>query len=78
MASPDRNGGALAAVRLTEVPITVRRRVGRRLLERAILEQGPFAVGFAAELHRAVEEPSERVYWVPREEAERVLGSGAV
>lgn len=72
--TPDRTGGALMGVRLTEVPIVIRRRYGRVLLERAIRELGPFGLDFAAELHRAVEEPSERVYWVPREEADRVLG----
>ena len=72
--TPDLNGGRLIGVRLAEVPIVVRRRHGRVLLERAIRELGPFGLDFAAELHRAVEEPSDRVYWVPREEAERVLG----
>jgi hypothetical protein len=74
MATPDLNGGALAAVRLTEVPIVIRRRHGRILLEKAIRELGPFGLDFAAELHKAVEEPSDTVYWVPREEAQRVLG----
>jgi hypothetical protein len=75
MATPDRNnGGALAGVRLTEVPIVIRRRVGRALLERAIKEFGPFGLEFAAELHRAVEEPSDRVYWVSPDAKERVLG----
>lgn len=74
MAKPDLNGGALAGVRLTDVKIEIRRRYGRILLDRAIKEMGPFAIDFASELHRAVEEPSDRVYWVPREEAERVCG----
>lgn len=73
MLTPD-TGGALAGIRLTEVPIVIRRRYGRILLERAIRELGPFGLDFAAELHRAVEDPSDRVYWVPREEADRVLG----
>lgn len=76
MATPDRmNGGALAEVRLTAVDIKVRRRYGRVLLERAIKSMDPLsAVQFAAELHRAVEAPSERVYWVAKEEADRVFG----
>lgn len=60
-------------VRLTDIDIQVRRRFGRGLLERAIRELGPFGLEFAAELHKAVEEPSDRVYWVSREAAERVL-----
>lgn len=72
--TPDRTGGAIMGVRLTEVPITTRRRHGRILLERAIRELGPFGLDFAAELHKAVEEPSDRLYWVSQEEAERVLG----
>lgn len=68
-----RQGGAVAGVRLTDIDIAVRRRVGRVLLERAIRELGPFGLEFAAELHKAVEEPSTRVYWVSREAADRVL-----
>lgn len=73
MTTPDRNGGAVAGVRLTDIDIAVRRRYGRVLLERAIRELGPFGLDFAAELHRAVEEPSDRVYWVSRDAAERVM-----
>ena len=73
MRRPTVTGGAMTGIRLTEVPLTVRRRYGRILLDRAIRDLGPFGLAFAAELHRAVEEPSDRVYWVPREEAERVL-----
>ena len=75
MPRPTVTGGALAGIRLTEVPIVIRRRYGRILLDRAIKEFGPFGLDFAVELHRAVEEPSDRVYWVPREEADRVLGA---
>jgi hypothetical protein len=74
MAMPDRNGG-LAAVRLTDVPIKKRRMYGRYVLDAAIKAMNPIAaVEFAAELHRAVEEPSDTIYWVPREEALRVCG----
>lgn len=77
MAKPDRmNGGALAGVRLTDVDIKKRRFYGRLLLDRAIKELEPIAaMTFAAELHRAVEEPSDRLYWVARSEVERVLGA---
>jgi hypothetical protein len=75
MASPDRNGGALVGVSLIEVPIKLRRYYGRVLLERAIKTLEPIAaVEFAAQLHRAVEDPSPTIYWVHQEEAERVLG----
>lgn len=73
---PDRNGGALARVRLTDVDLAVRRRAGQRLLDAIVKEHGPFERGLteAAELHRAVEAPSERVYLVSREAYERVMG----
>lgn len=75
MAMPDRNGGALAGVRLTEVPLKVRRRYGQLLLDRALKEMEPLpAMQFAAELQRAVDEPSDRLYWVPKEQLERVMG----
>jgi hypothetical protein len=74
MATPDRNGGAVAGVRLIDVDIRVRRRYGRVLLDRAIKEMDPLAaVEFAAQLHMAVEAPSTKIYWVSREAAERVL-----
>jgi hypothetical protein len=73
MAMPDRNGGALVAVCLSDIDIKVRRHHGRVLLERAIKELGPFGVEFAAELHKAVEDPSDRVYWVPRKRYYEVM-----
>lgn len=75
MATPRQNGGALAGVRLTDVPIKIRRRYGQILLDRAIRDLDPLtAVTFAAQIHAAVEEPSDRLYWVPISEKERVLG----
>jgi hypothetical protein len=77
MATPDQNGGALARVRLSDVPLKTRQFYGRLLLDRAIKEMEPLtAMHFAAELRRAVEEPSDRIYWVPAEEVERVLAPG--
>jgi hypothetical protein len=74
MATPDRNGGALAGVRLTDVPLKTRQMYGRILLDRAIKEMEALpAMQFAAELNRAVEEPSDRIYWVPKDEVARVL-----
>lgn len=73
MAMPDRNGGALVAVCLSDIDIKIRRRHGRILLERTIRELGPFGIEFAAELHKAVEEPSDTLYWVPKERYEAVM-----
>ena len=73
MATPLNGGARVMGVRLTDIDIKIRRRHGRILLERAIKEFGPFGLDFAAELHRAVEEPSDTVYWVSAEAAERVL-----
>ncbi len=74
MATPDQNGGALAGVRLTDVPIKIRRRYGAILYERAIKELEPLAaMKFNLDLERAVEEPSDTIYWVPASEVARVL-----
>ena len=74
MATPDRNGGALAGVRLTDVPLKIRRRYGAILYERAIKELEPLdAMKFGLDIERAVEHPSDRLYWVPRAEIRRVL-----
>ena len=74
MTTPDRNGGALVGVRLADVPLKTRRFYGRLLLDRAIKDMETLAaLTFAAELERAVEEPSDRIYWVPRSQLERVL-----
>lgn len=73
-ATPNRNGGALVGVRLTDVPFKIRKRYGQFVLDRAIKELEPIqAVIFAAELERAVDQPSDRVYWVSRSEYERVM-----
>lgn len=75
MATPRQNGGALAGVRLTDVPLKIRRRYGGLLLDRALKELDPLAaVTFAAQLERAVESPSDTLYWVAASEKERVLG----
>jgi signal recognition particle subunit SEC65 len=70
------NGGArTTGVRLTDIDIKLRRRYGRIVLERAIKELNPYTlVEFAAELRLAVEEPSDRVYWLSAEAVEKVLG----
>lgn len=65
--------GRLRAIRLSEVPLRVRERAGRRLIDHAALDMD---LWFAAEVHRAVYMPSDRIHWVDTQEAERVLGNG--
>jgi hypothetical protein len=64
--------GRLRAVLLSEVPLRVRERAGRRLVDQAALDMD---LWFAAEVHRAVYTPSDRIHWVDAQEAERVLGN---
>jgi hypothetical protein len=65
--------GRLRAIHLYEVPLKIRERAGRRLVDQAALNMD---LWFAAEVHRAVYSPSDRIYWVDVQEAERVLGNG--
>lgn len=65
--------GRLTAVRLSEVPLKIRERAGRRLIGHAADNAD---LWFAAEIHRAVYMPSDRIHWVDIQEAERVLGNG--
>lgn len=69
MESP-RKSGRSVAVRLTEVPLKVRRRYGARLYEQAV---GDRDLMLAAQLHAAVESPSDRVYWLPERAVRKVL-----
>lgn len=62
MATPSMNGGAVVGVRLTEVPIVVRRRYGRLLYERAVEDKN---LDLALRINGAVEHPSDTVYWLP-------------
>lgn len=72
MAMPYRTfGGVQRAVRLTDIPISIRRRYGFHLIEKA-KEDGDILA--AVELTAAVERPSERVYWIPAEAVRKVLG----
>lgn len=61
MATPYVNSGAVVAVRLSDIPIQIRRRYGRALYERAA-EDGDLEL--ALRLNAAMERPSERVYWL--------------
>lgn len=73
MATPSLNGGArVMGVRLTEVPLIVRRRRGKALYEAAVADRD---LDLAMRLDAAIERPSDTVYWVPQEAVSRVLGS---
>lgn len=54
--------GRTVGVRLTEVPLTVRRAHGRALMEDLFASGDVLG---AVEMRRAIEEPSARVYRVP-------------
>lgn len=58
----------LTAVRLSEIPIAVRRDAGASLLRVASQDA---RLAETVELTRAIEYPSETVYWVPTEDYER-------
>jgi hypothetical protein len=53
---------ALVGVRLEDIPVVVRRRFGRSLIEKATLDGDILG---AVELTGAVERPSDKVYWLP-------------
>jgi hypothetical protein len=56
-------GGGVVGVRLGDIPIEIRRRYGRHLYERAASDGD---LELAMRINRAVERPSDRVYWLPR------------
>lgn len=62
MRTPTRKGRQLVAIRLTDIDITVRRRYGRLLLEHAAQDGN---LTHAVDLRRAIETPSDRIYWLP-------------
>lgn len=57
-------------IRLSEVPITIRRRFGRVLLDDAV-DAGDLLA--AVRMQEAIENPSERIYWLPAEAVKKVL-----
>lgn len=63
-------GRVMACIRLSEVPITIRRRFGRALLDDAIASGDLLA---AVQLKAAIEEPSSQIYWLPAEAIAKVL-----
>lgn len=54
--------GRLVPIRLTQVPLIIRRRYGRYLVDQA---RENLDLAGAVELTRAIERPSDRIYWVP-------------
>lgn len=71
MATPNRNGGAVVGVRLTEVDIKIRRRRGRVLYEAAVADRD---IDLAMRLNAAIERPSETLYWISKKAVRDVIG----
>lgn len=65
-----RNGGRQVALRLCDVPLKIRRTYGRSLYEAAVLDRD---LTLAAQLHTAMEHPSQRVYWLPEKAVRKVM-----
>lgn len=61
------------AVRLSDIPIVIRRRRGRRVYEDAVADRD---LRLAVAIDSAIERPSDTVYWVPGDAYERVMGNG--
>jgi hypothetical protein len=68
---PAHTSGRTRAIRLTDVPLIVRRRRGKALYEAAVQDRD---LDLAMRLNAAIERPSDRVYWVPEEAIREVLG----
>ena len=62
--------GRQLAVRLSDVPLKTRRLYGRLLYEAAVADRDLL---LATQLHAAVEQPSDRVYWLPEKAVRKVL-----
>lgn len=62
--------GRSVPVRLTDVPLKIRRRFGLALYEAAVFDRD---LTLAAQLHAAVEHPSDRVYWLPEKAVRKIL-----
>lgn len=62
--------GRQVAIRLTDVPLVIRRRYGRLLYEAAVADRDML---LAVDIHAAVEQPSDRLYWLPEKAVKKVL-----
>lgn len=65
-----RTKGRQVAVRLTDVPLKIRRRFGHALYEAAVADRD---LPLAADLHLAIEAPSNDVYWLPEKAVKKVM-----
>ena len=63
--------GRQTSIRLPDVPIEIRRLHGQRLIDRAFKDMDLYG---AIDLKRAIEEPSDTLYWVPAKAVRKVLG----
>lgn len=70
MTTPRKQAGRSMAIRLTEVPLKIRRRHGHALYEAAVADRD---LVLAAQLHAAVESPSDHIYWLPEKAVRKVL-----
>lgn len=59
----------MVGVRLADIPEKIRVRFGTRLYEAAVADRDMLA---AVQIHAAMHDPSDRVYWVRREAYEKV------
>jgi hypothetical protein len=67
-----RDAGRLVAVRLTDVPLKIRRRYGAQLHAEAVEARD---LVLAAALNAAVEHPTgAQVHWLPEKAVRKVLG----
>lgn len=73
MASPEMMGRRTVGVRLTDIDIKIRRRRGRVLYEKAVLDRDLI---LAMEIEKAIERPSDRIYRVPEAAVKAVMGNG--
>lgn len=63
--------GRSQPIRLADIPLKIRRRFGAPLIKAADMDAD---ILLALDLTRAVEHPSDKVYWVPAAAVKRVLG----
>lgn len=66
-----RKPGRMVAVRLTDVPLKIRRRHGAHLHDQAVAD---LDLVLAVQVMKAVENPSDRLHWLPEAKVRKVLG----
>lgn len=70
LTSRSSQSGRQMAVRLSDVPLKIRRRYGHSMYEAAVADRD---LVLAAQIHAAVEDPSDRVYWLPEKAVRKVM-----